>query len=354
MSVCVCILLNNERVILRILEFFFFFFLLNRHFAVPFNFHWSLIQRLKLLCFSLFLPFFSLTGYGGISIRTHTRIAALLYALFGIPLVLLYLSVMGDGLSTIMRCLFRRLLFGGTKRSRSESTSSQSSGNNSNSSSSTGIGTINGRTDNGSIIDKSFHNASLVASNLKAGKLTKANQNYDNNYSNQMYYSYDQPSNGALWMSIMILISVMILVCYITVGAALFHRIQTWNVLESLYFCFTSLGTIGFGELEPKGNVAQYVASAYILIGMAVVAMCFNLIRTEINMWLRRYDVGEKSYASTISGPGNGRNVSAGISQNSFAHLLPPHHNHLMHQLPPSTGPIEDVALVTVAVAPKS
>lgn len=313
-----------------------------------------MIQRLKLFCFSLFLPFFSLAGYGGISIRTHTRIAALLYALFGIPLVLLYLSVMGDGLSTIMRCLFRRLLFGGTKRSRSESTSSQSSGNNSNSSSSTGIGTINGRTDNGSIIDKSFHNASLVASNLKAGKLTKANQNYDNNYSNQMYYSYDPQSNGALWMSIMILISVMILICYITVGAALFHRIQTWNVLESLYFCFTSLGTIGFGELEPRGNVAQYVASAYILFGMAVVAMCFNLIRTEITMWLRRYDVGEKSYASTISGPGNGRNVSAGISQNSFAHLLPPHHNHLMHQLPPNAGPIEDVALVTVAVAPKS
>lgn len=139
-------------------------------------------------------------------------------------------------------------------------------------------------------------------------------------------------------------------------GAALFHRIQAWNVWESLYFCFTSLGTIGFGELEPKGNIAQYAASAYILIGMAVIAMCINLIRAEMTMWLRRFDgerSNEKSHASTISGPGNGRNVGAGISQNSFAHLMP-HHNHLMHQLPSSTGPIEDVALVTVAVTPKS
>lgn len=300
-----------------------------------------------------FFSLFSFSGYGGISIKTHTRIAALLYALFGIPLVLLYLSVMGNGLSTIMRCMFRRLRTCGTKRNRSESTSSQSSGNNSNSSSSTGIGTINGRTDNGSIIDKSFHNASLVASNLKASKLSKANQNYDNNYGNQLYnYSYYRHSNG-----VPVSISVMILICYITLGAALFHRIQTWNVLESLYFCFTSLGTIGFGELEPKGNIAQYAASAYILIGLAVVAMCFNLIRTEISMWLRRCEgeqnSDEKSHASTISGPGNGRNVGAGISQNSFAHLMP-HHNHMMHQLPSSGAPIEDVALVTVSVAPKS
>lgn len=261
---------------------------------------------------------------------------------------------MGDGLSTIMRCLFRRLRTCGTKRSRSESTSSQSSGNNSNSSSTTGIGTINGRTDNGAIMDKSFHNASMMvaASSLKAGKLSKANQSYDNNFSNQTYnYNYYRHSNG-----VPISISIMILICYVTLGAALFHRIQTWNVLESIYFCFTSLVTVGFGELEPKGSIAQYAASAYILIGLSVVAMCFNLIRMEINSWLRRFDgerVDEKSHASTISGPGNGRNVGTGLAPNNYAHLMP-HHNHLMHQLPPSGGPIEDVALVTVAVAPKS
>lgn len=199
-------------------------------------------------------------------------------------------------------------------------------------------------------MDKSFHNASMVASSLKVEKLSKANQNYDNNYSNQMYnYTYYRHSNG-----VPVSISIMILICYITLGAALFHRIQTWNVLESLYFCFTSLGTIGFGELEPKGNIAQYAASAYILIGLSVVAMCFNLIRTEISMWWRRFDgerSDEKSHASTISGPGNGRNVGAGIAQNNFTHLMP---HHMMHQMPSGAGPMEDVALVTVAVAPKS
>lgn len=189
----------------------------------------------------------------------------------------------------------------------------------------------------------------VAASSLKAGKLSKANQCYDNNFSNQTYnYTNYRHSNG-----VPISISIMILICYITLGAALFHRIQTWNVLESIYFCFTSLGTIGFGELEPKGNIAQYAASAYILIGLSVVAMCFNLIRMEINSWLRRFDgehVDEKSHASTISGPNNGSE----LAPNNFSRLMP-HHNHLMHQLPSGgAGPIEDVALVTVAVAPKS
>jgi len=74
-------------------------------------------------------------------------------------------------------------------------------------------------------------------------------------------------------------------------GAILFHKLQNWSVLESLYFCFTSLGTIGFGEMAPNGSVALYTASAYILVGMAVVAMCFSLIQTEIVLWLRRFSV---------------------------------------------------------------
>lgn len=69
----------------------------------------------------------------------------------------------------------------------------------------------------------------------------------------------------------------------------------------------------GFGDLAPKGNVSQYAASAYILIGMAVVAMCFSLIQTELIMWLRKFGV-----------------------QDQLA------------------SPTEDVALVTVSVTPKS
>lgn len=105
----------------------------------------------------------------------------------------------------------------------------------------------------------------------------------------------------------------MILIFYMSLGALLFNKLQQWSVLESLYFCFTSLGTIGFGELTPTGNISQYASAAYILVGMAVVAMCFSLIQTELIRWMRRFGVHE--------------------------------------QMP---SPVEDVALVSVPVTPKS
>lgn len=94
-------------------------------------------------------------------------------------------------------------------------------------------------------------------------------------------------------------ICIMILICYVTFGAVLFHKIQPWGVLESLYFCFTSLGTIGFGDLMPAGNIAQYAASAYIVVGMAVVAMCFSLIQTELIVWLKKFATPESIPSST-------------------------------------------------------
>ena len=124
----------------------------------------------------------------------------------------------------------------------------------------------------------------------------------------------------------------MILICYITLGAVLFHKLQPWNVLESLYFCFTSLGTIGFGDLQPQGQLAQYLASGYILFGMAVVAMCFSLIQTELVVWLRRFGVQDH------------HQHSASHQQAQFVLIDNPGG--------PLHGSSEDLALVTVSMTP--
>lgn len=89
-------------------------------------------------------------------------------------------------------------------------------------------------------------------------------------------------------------ICIMILICYVTFGAVLFHELQPWGVLESLYFCFTALSTIGFGDLQPKNEIGQYAASAYILVGMAIVAMCFSLIQTELIIWLKKFAIQDQ------------------------------------------------------------
>jgi len=75
---------------------------------------------------------------------------------------------------------------------------------------------------------------------------------------------------------------------YIAAGSIFFSWCEDWNYLDGSYFCFVSLVTIGFGDFVPGQTLgssenAQQVdgqlilCSIYILLGMALMAMCFHL-----------------------------------------------------------------------------
>ena len=83
-----------------------------------------------------------------------------------------------------------------------------------------------------------------------------------------------------------------------------FSAWEGWNYLDGVYFCFTSLMTIGFGDFVP-GNDYIYQVSAdlnedearakivigtiYILLGMAIVAMCLNLMQEKLVQQVRTF-----------------------------------------------------------------
>lgn len=200
-------------------------------------------------------------GYGSVSAKTlWGRITTIFYTLIGIPLMLIYLSVIGEALANYFRCFYGKL----TKQSRKNQQSKQ-------------------------------HNAlpniysQFNHINELGSKYSK--QNYPSSYCN---HSLDQPK-----VRIPILVSFSIIISFILLGSLIFNKLENWTFLDGTFFCFTSLGTIGFGELIPgehsdknlraNKNISVLVSSSYILVGMAIISMCFNLIQEELIFIIKKF-----------------------------------------------------------------
>ncbi|XP_070179577.1 potassium channel subfamily K member 10-like isoform X2 [Littorina saxatilis] len=87
----------------------------------------------------------------------------------------------------------------------------------------------------------------------------------------------------------MVLIIVLGLVVGFIAPATMFHLIEDWHFLEALYFCFTTLSTIGFGDYiigihEQRisngalHEIYEVVAYVWILFGLAYVSLVIKYI----------------------------------------------------------------------------
>lgn len=84
---------------------------------------------------------------------------------------------------------------------------------------------------------------------------------------------------------------------YIILGAFMFSIWEQWGPIEGAYFCFTTLTTIGFGDLVPgsakfsqdkDGQTKFIMCCVYMMCGLALIAMSFNLVQEEIVIKCRR------------------------------------------------------------------
>lgn len=54
-------------------------------------------------------------------------------------------------------------------------------------------------------------------------------------------------------------------------GAAFYHHFEGWRWLDSVYFCFITLTTIGFGDLTPKTDIGKVFTIFYVLMGIGLI-----------------------------------------------------------------------------------
>jgi len=92
-------------------------------------------------------------------------------------------------------------------------------------------------------------------------------------------------------------ISLLLITGYIFLGAFMFGLWEDdWDLLISSYFCFVTLSTIGFGDFVPGTsiNASQsqgklVLCSLYLVCGLALLAMCFDLMQEEARNTFRRW-----------------------------------------------------------------
>ncbi|RWS11426.1 potassium channel subfamily K member 18-like protein [Dinothrombium tinctorium] len=95
-------------------------------------------------------------------------------------------------------------------------------------------------------------------------------------------------------VAVPVLLCMLLINGYISLGACFLYFTEGWTFLDGSYFCFLTLSTIGFGNLTPGNSVLDgsekklIFFSAYLLGGMALIAMCFNLVQDQVVFKFRR------------------------------------------------------------------
>ena len=62
------------------------------------------------------------------------------------------------------------------------------------------------------------------------------------------------------------------------IGTTVYHFIEGWSWLDSLYFSMITLTTIGYGDFSPATNPGKIFTIFYIIIGIGLILTFINTI----------------------------------------------------------------------------
>jgi len=74
----------------------------------------------------------------------------------------------------------------------------------------------------------------------------------------------------------------------LAIGSAFYHYIEKWSWIDSIYFSFISLTTVGFGDITPSTDIGKIFTIFYLTIGI-------GLILTFIDILFNHYSKHDKT-----------------------------------------------------------
>ena len=51
-----------------------------------------------------------------------------------------------------------------------------------------------------------------------------------------------------------------------------------WSFVDSLYYCVVTVSTVGYGDLTPSTALGKWIATFYMLVGIALVGLALGIV----------------------------------------------------------------------------
>ncbi|CAI5453429.1 unnamed protein product [Caenorhabditis angaria] len=97
-------------------------------------------------------------------------------------------------------------------------------------------------------------------------------------------------------------IAIFVVIAWIFICSATFCIWESdWDYFVAFYFFFISLSTIGLGDITPTQPKYLLMLFIYIIIGLSLVSMCINLIQAKLE---RTYEAGRVIETTILSAGG--------------------------------------------------
>lgn len=85
-------------------------------------------------------------------------------------------------------------------------------------------------------------------------------------------------------------VATLLLISYIIMGSMFytFFLETEWSLIDSFYFVFISMSTIGFGDMVPSNPFYVMLSMIYLIFGLALTSMFINVVQIKLSDHFKR------------------------------------------------------------------
>jgi voltage-gated potassium channel len=55
------------------------------------------------------------------------------------------------------------------------------------------------------------------------------------------------------------------------IGVLFYTLVEGWRLVDAIYFCVVTLGTVGYGDKTPSSDLAKIFTTLYIIVGLSII-----------------------------------------------------------------------------------